>query len=69
MATKFSSSDLWSDVMAVRERSPLVHNIANLVAINFNANTLLAVGASPVMAHAHAADDASRGFYSNHESR
>ena len=53
MTTKLSSSDLWSDVMAVRERSPLVHNITNLVAINFNANTLLAVGASPVMAHAH----------------
>ena len=53
MATKFSSSDLWSDVIAVRERSPLVHNITNLVVINFNANTLLAAGASPVMAHAH----------------
>jgi hydroxyethylthiazole kinase len=53
MATKLSSSDLWSDVIAVRERSPLVHNITNLVVINFNANTLLAAGASPVMAHAH----------------
>lgn len=53
MATKISSSDLWSDVLAVRERSPLVHSITNLVAINFNANTLLAAGASPVMAHAH----------------
>jgi hydroxyethylthiazole kinase len=30
-----------------------VHSITNLVAINFNANTLLAAGASPVMAHAH----------------
>lgn len=53
MATKLSISDLWSDVIAVRERSPLVHSITNLVAINFNANTLLAAGASPVMAHAH----------------
>ncbi len=53
MATQLSSSDLWSDVLAVRERSPLVHSITNLVAINFNANTLLAAGASPVMAHAH----------------
>lgn len=53
MATKLSFSDLWSDVIAVRERSPLVHSITNLVVINFNANTLLAAGASPVMAHAH----------------
>ncbi|WP_114970320.1 hydroxyethylthiazole kinase [Rhodoferax ferrireducens] len=53
MATNLSFPDLWSDVVAVRERAPLVHNITNLVAINFNANVLLAAGASPVMAHAH----------------
>ena len=53
MVSKLSLSELWLDVVAVRERSPLVHSITNLVAINFNANTLLAVGASPVMAHAH----------------
>ncbi len=53
MVTKLSISELWSDVLAVRERSPLVHSITNLVVINFNANTLLAAGASPVMAHAH----------------
>lgn len=53
MALILSSSDLWSDVLAVRERSPLVHSITNLVVINFNANALLAAGASPVMAHAH----------------
>lgn len=53
MATKLSFSDLWSDVVTVRECSPLVHSITNLVAMNFNANTLLAAGASPVMAHAH----------------
>lgn len=53
MATKLSSSDLWSDVLAVRRQSPLVHSITNLVVMNFNANTLLAAGASPVMAHAH----------------
>jgi hydroxyethylthiazole kinase len=53
MAAKISFSDIWSDVTAVRERSPLVHNITNLVVINFNANVLLAAGASPVMAHAH----------------
>lgn len=53
MATNLLFSDLWSDVLAVRERSPLVHSITNLVAINLNANVLLAAGASPVMAHAH----------------
>jgi hydroxyethylthiazole kinase len=53
MAPILSAADLWSDLMAVRERSPLVHCITNLVVINFNANVLLAAGASPVMAHAH----------------
>lgn len=37
---------------ALRERVPLVHNITNLVAMDFTANILLASGASPVMAHA-----------------
>jgi hydroxyethylthiazole kinase len=53
MPPTLSAADLWSDVLAVRQRSPLVHSITNLVAINFNANMLLAAGASPVMAHAH----------------
>jgi hydroxyethylthiazole kinase len=53
MASTLSTADLWSDLEAVRERSPLVHCITNLVVINFNANVLLAAGASPVMAHAH----------------
>ncbi len=53
MTTNLLPSDLWSDVLAVREHSPLVHNITNLVVINYNANSLLAAGASPVMAHAH----------------
>lgn len=45
---------LKNDLAAVREKSPLVHNITNYVAMNFSANALLAVGASPVMAHAAA---------------
>lgn len=53
MYNNLTSSELWSDVVALREHSPLVHCITNLVVINFNANTLLAAGASPVMAHAH----------------
>jgi len=36
----------------VRRTKPLVHNITNFVAMNFSANALLAIGASPVMAHA-----------------
>jgi hydroxyethylthiazole kinase len=36
----------------IRERAPLVHNITNYVVMNNSANALLALGASPVMAHA-----------------
>lgn len=37
---------------ALRSTSPLVHNITNYVVMNYTANSLLALGASPVMAHA-----------------
>lgn len=43
---------LWRDIVRIREQSPLVHNITNYVVMNTTANALLAVGASPVMAHA-----------------
>lgn len=43
----------WADLQAVRSQAPLVHNITNFVVMNYSANALLAVGASPVMAHAH----------------
>lgn len=36
----------------IRKQAPLVHNITNYVVMNTTANALLAVGASPVMAHA-----------------
>jgi hydroxyethylthiazole kinase len=36
----------------LRRRRVLVHNITNYVVMDFSANALLAVGASPVMAHA-----------------
>ncbi|GBC63882.1 hydroxyethylthiazole kinase [Desulfonema ishimotonii] len=36
---------------AVRENRPLIHNITNFVVMNYTANALLAMGASPVMAH------------------
>lgn len=38
-----------TDCGAVREQSPLVHNITNYVAMNIAANVLLAAGASPLM--------------------
>jgi hydroxyethylthiazole kinase len=40
------------NLVAVRERRPLIHNITNYVVMNYTANALLACGASPVMAHA-----------------
>ncbi|MGC8605806.1 MAG: hydroxyethylthiazole kinase, partial [Desulfomonilaceae bacterium] len=36
----------------IRETRPLVHCISNFVAMNSTANVLLAMGASPIMAHA-----------------
>ncbi len=36
----------------IRTVQPLIHNITNYVAMSFNANALLAIGASPIMAHA-----------------
>jgi hydroxyethylthiazole kinase len=38
-------------ISRVRDISPLVHNITNYVVMNSSANILLAIGASPVMAH------------------
>lgn len=40
------------DLRLLREKRPLIHNITNFVVMNSTANTLLACGASPVMAHA-----------------
>lgn len=45
---------LWKHISSVKNQSPLIHNITNYVVMNNTANALLAVGASPVMAHAKA---------------
>jgi len=45
---------LWQSIISVRKNSPLVHSITNYVVMNNTANALLAAGASPIMAHAHA---------------
>ena len=47
-----TATDIISNLEQVRQKSPLVHNITNYVVMNLTANALLAVGASPVMAHA-----------------
>lgn len=43
---------LFEVIKKVKSENPLVHNITNFVVMNFTANALLAIGASPVMAHA-----------------
>ena len=51
MKTTISREVISTSIAAVRAKSPLVHNITNYVVMNNTANTLLAIGASPVMAH------------------
>jgi hydroxyethylthiazole kinase len=40
------------DLLAIRSRKPLIHNITNHVVMNETANAILSLGALPVMAHA-----------------
>jgi len=47
-----TAQDVWNNLEQVRRQAPLVHNITNYVVMNSTANALLAIGASPVMAHA-----------------
>lgn len=47
-----SAKTIWNDVLNIKKSAPLVHNITNFVVMNNTANALLALGASPVMAHA-----------------
>jgi hydroxyethylthiazole kinase len=51
MKTSISNEQLSAAVARVRANSPLVQNITNYVVMNNSANALLAIGASPVMAH------------------
>lgn len=46
------SPSITRTLMDIRARKPLIHNITNFVVMNSTANVLLALGASPVMAHA-----------------
>lgn len=51
MKTSISREALSTAINAVRGKKPLVQNITNFVVMNNTANALLAIGASPVMAH------------------
>ena len=46
----------------IRRRKPLVHHITNFVVMNSTANVTLAVGGSPIMAHAHEEMEAMAAF-------
>lgn len=47
-----AASNIFRDLILVRDNSPLVHSIANYVVMPTIANVLLALGASPLMAQA-----------------
>lgn len=51
MAASISPEALIADLEKIRATAPLVHNITNYVVMEVTANALLAIGASPVMAH------------------
>ena len=46
------SQSIWSLIQKIRSTNPIIHNITNYVVMNQTANALLALGASPIMAHA-----------------
>lgn len=45
----FDIQKFTEDCLLIREKSPLIHNITNYVAMTPTANALLAIGASPIM--------------------
>jgi len=49
---KITAIEIFKSIETIRQKSPVIHNITNYVAMNNTANALLALGASPVMAHA-----------------
>src|SRR3989440_10318053 len=52
MSTTETTLSTGADLAAIRETTPLVHQITNYVVMNETANATLALGALPVMAHA-----------------
>ncbi|KAL4420339.1 hypothetical protein ABPG77_006146 [Micractinium sp. CCAP 211/92] len=51
MSLQIGAEGAWAALAACREKSPLVQCITNFVSMDIMANTLLAAGASPAMAH------------------
>lgn len=49
---KITAEEINKSIESIRSQAPVVHNITNYVVMNNTANALLAIGASPVMAHA-----------------
>jgi hydroxyethylthiazole kinase len=47
-----SEVDVLGDLVRIREKRPLIHHIMNFVVMTDSANATLAIGASPIMAHA-----------------
>lgn len=52
MQTIFCLDALFRDLDKIRQTNPVIHNITNLVVMPITANLLLALGSSPIMAHA-----------------
>lgn len=50
-SVKCSATDCWQAFKRLQSEYPLVQCITNYVSMDFMANTLLAIGASPAMAH------------------
>jgi len=49
---QITAAKIYQSIETIRDKAPVVHNITNYVVMNNTANALLALGASPVMAHA-----------------
>ncbi|HNY50274.1 MAG TPA: hydroxyethylthiazole kinase [Smithella sp.] len=49
---RITAEEIYRSMERIRSQAPVVHNITNYVVMNNTANALLAIGASPVMAHA-----------------
>ncbi len=47
-----NSESIVHDLTQIRQKKPLIHNVTNYVTMEWVANGLLSLGASPVMAHA-----------------
>jgi len=49
---EITAAQIYKSIETIRKQAPVIHNITNYVVMASTANALLAIGASPVMAHA-----------------